>query len=146
MADDEQKAKIVHRDNDDLSTSEHSAHVVGDPWKEMNLEQQEREQKERELKRTAKKNDLLGIVGQQQSLSTNEDETTLVVPIKNLVTFAGRGRDIKERRQSAFGFAHFSMEQSTQQQITEFENDYGIDALLSLLQSDDAVCRRYSAL
>ena len=98
------------------SSRDDSVDSVGDPWQSMNVEEELEDQKEREVRRKKKQNELLDIDTNQLKW---DDETGLVVPIKNLVNFAGRGRDIKERRQSAFEFAHFSTEESSQKRTAE---------------------------
>eukprot|EP01083_Nonionella_stella_P129889 394134_1 len=76
----------------------------------------------------------------------NDDpDAPLVVPVSQLVTFAGGDRDTKERRQAAFGFAHFSTEETTQQQIVGMQRNYGVDAILGLLDSSDPICQRLGA-
>ena len=104
--DDEADRKIVKRANDDIdsdslddigvtnnnndnSKSEEKEDVVGDPWEEMKQEDEAKEQQEREQKRKDRQNELLGIDTDQMNWN---DESGLVVPIKNLVQFAGKGR------------------------------------------------------
>ena len=114
----------------------------GDPWQEMENEKKVELDKERGKLQEEKQNEILGI--NKDDMVFNEEN--LQVPVKHLVNFAGKGRELKERRQAAFGFAHFSTEKSTQDQITSFKSNYGIRALQSLIQSDDEICRRYASL
>ena len=68
------------------------------------------------------------------------------VPIEDLVNFAGADRDTNERRQAAFSFAHFSTEEESQFAIVKMRRNYGIHAILGLLNSGDHICQRYAAL
>ena len=104
MADEERKhQKIVRRIGDHIGDSDENEIVdlkrsdnsdddlddeIGDPWQEMNEEDELKQQQEREQRRKTKQNELLGI----DTALKWDDETGLVVPIKNLVNFAGRGR------------------------------------------------------
>ncbi len=89
--------RIVKRKNDDIDseedlTSNHGSDDgsdIGDPWQEMNEEDELKQQQDREARRKAKQQELLGI---DEDPLKWDDETGLVVPIKNLVNFAGRGR------------------------------------------------------
>ena len=93
--------KIVKRANDDIESdsldefqqnnnkSNENENEIGDPWEEMKEENELNCKKEREEKRKERQNELLGIDTEKLNF---DDETGLVVPIKNLVNFAGRGR------------------------------------------------------
>ena len=84
------KNEALSRDRDrDTDSIELSNGPLKDPWKEMGDEAYAKDLEEREQKRRAKQNELLGIDNEQQM---DWDESGLVVPIKNLVRFAGRGR------------------------------------------------------
>jgi len=111
-----------------------------DPWEVLGKEEDVKREKQSALERRKRR------IAEGKEVPEEPEDAQLVVPVRDLVNFAGKGRVLKERRQSAFGFAHFSTEEETQKQIVQFKNNYGIDALLSLLDFEDVICQRYAAL
>lgn len=140
----------------DENSQESDEKTFGDPWNEMNNENAQQQNNVRNQQRANVQEEVQTGVKKRGGDGQTETELDLTnaggnngniaVPIKNLVNFAGKGRDVKERRQAAFGFAHFSTEKETANQIAQFKNNYGIDALLSLLDGNDNICRRYASL
>jgi hypothetical protein len=55
-------------------------------------------------------------------------------------------RTLNQRRQSAMYFAYLSTDPSIQAKIVDLKRNYGIEPLMSLLQSNDTVCTRFTAL
>lgn len=66
--------------------------------------------------------------------------------INDVITLSRPDRTLTQRRQAAMYFAHISTDPVLQQKIVDMKRNYGIEPLISLLQSNDAVCQRFTAL
>jgi len=66
--------------------------------------------------------------------------------INDIIVLSRPDRTLNQRRQAAMYFAYLSTDPAIQAKIVDLKRNYGIEPLMSLLQSNDTVCTRFTAL